>query len=942
MASRKCCCGRGCEWCNHDDPRQVNYKEVTGTVTTEIPSIGHPITSTSVFNSVYYDYYKGKSLLRTLPPPTTSWNRQIWDAPGLAYGDVQPCWFNGINMKNITEDNPYHQFKFVLRIRKKINNNPTGDNIDINSPDYVDVVNLSWNGYGKNIRPHPDACGSFNVTSNLFLTVDNGCGVFGKPNQDDTNPCTVDFAKMPRGPWPYRLKRNFQTDLNNQYCYNSDGIPLSVSQAQAYNKTVPSNKQCPLTEASCKFAQDPDLAPYAQCCASSSDSYCSGSEYCNMLDDEGTPYGWEDCPYGCAQFSLYNKTDDLAQNRRFFCWWNPHNRYTTPEWDVKDFNTGDTRKMSIHVVVPTVKTGVDFCQLSNSTPDQSFSEWSFGMDLEASDEISTLENSGFVFSNGREAKGVWINKTPTNALRVLFTLDHADLEAGRVWRVFNDWDVESEAITWDKNVNTGSEFIVYVEQKLTELAFSSLGCDCPSGGTAQGPQACGYATDPVWGNCVGTPRISFSERGPLAIRFYANTTGSGAYDCLRDVTPDDPTATKISSTTCPGHGTVMIVDSRTEQPLTSATLDYYPNFETFNFNKPYLTKTGDIPGSKGTVYGVDFSRYRGLYTAVEVSPNFINDNNVGNKDLYGSYNCSDKDLNCTDYNFETIYTAAPIILNPFIGSSYIEACSVNKFCDQKPCPSDNTRTPPEDKCVDNLVTQSNRPSNPSYYENCEFSVCRGVGSIEPLCPGPDLGGGFFGIDSDNIYFSANGSEGTIGYLGSLDCWPVCGRTNCDNKSCNQNNCFCNFEEQGGKSYSGGYNDTFVKWRRYYCQLTDTDGNGNTSLIPVDMMGKLYMQCSGSDSCDGDPSTTFCRCSYFFRWGNCSSSSNPEIHAFNDTGNVAAKLYGSYVIYTEKFNELTTDLNFGYFDTNYKTNEVIDVDMRRSGNTITIRQQKTIN
>jgi hypothetical protein len=40
--------------------------------------------------------------------------------------------FGGINMKNPTEDGPFHKFKYVLHIKKKI---VSGNNID-----YVDIV----------------------------------------------------------------------------------------------------------------------------------------------------------------------------------------------------------------------------------------------------------------------------------------------------------------------------------------------------------------------------------------------------------------------------------------------------------------------------------------------------------------------------------------------------------------------------------------------------------------------------------------------------------------------------------------------------------------------------------------------------------------------------------------------------------------------------------
>jgi len=965
MTSKKCCCGRECEWCNHDqnanDPRirQSNYKEVTGTITTEIPSVGHPVLNVD-YNNAVYTYYgvPHKSYLRTPAPASSDWNKQTGWGTGVLYGDIQPCWFNGINMKNVTDDNAFHEFKFILRIRKKINNNPTDSEIDINSPDYEDVVNISWNGYGRNIRPHPDTCGSYNITSPLFLTADNGCGIFASIDENGNSPCEIDFAKMPRGPWPYRLKRNLQPDYQSDYCWsrNAEGdriSPLTADQAVKYNETAPENQKCPVTEQSCQFSGDPEN-PYASCCQGTSDIFCSSSEFCNMLDEEGTPYGWEDCPYTCLGFSKYNKTPDTLDNLRFFCWWNPYNRYTTPEWDVLDKNIQSSRKLSIHVIVPTTKSGVDFCEYHNHGTDVGFGEWSFGMDLEAPGEIETLENSGFIFSNGREKKGVWINKTPTNALRVLFTLDHVDLEPGKVWRVFNDWDVKSDTITWDKNANSGKEFIVYVEQQLIEKAFSSIGCDCPSGGTAQGLQACAYPVDPIYSDCVGTERISFAERGPLAVRLYADTQESGAYDCLHDVTPADSNATKISSKTCADYGTILIVDGRSITPSFAETGSYYPNIHTSAGTNPFLDKTADLPASKGLIFGasVDFVRYRSIYSVVEA---FVEKEpyESGAPDLYGHFECSgglsiDINLGCVPYSRYSRYAYGPITLTPFITSSYIRKCSGFKLCNEEGCVNDVSLGPKEDMCVDNIVSSTNLPSSPSIDESCEFIPCRAQGTMEGMCSiqSIDAGsGGIFGIDADGIYFRANASEDTVGSLGNKDCRPHCsGAAQCHPGSCNSEGCGgCgNYREQGGKAYGAGFPDTFIKWRRYYCQKTDIDGNANTSLLPVDLMGKLYLECDSNDTCILTPDTFSPSC-YFFKYGDCFHQNNgPEIYSFGDSSVTNGRIYGKYIVYTKPYNiSIENPIHMGYWDTNYKPNEFVDKQIRRSGNTITITQQKKI-
>jgi hypothetical protein len=923
MPKKSCCCNI-CEWCNRDDSRQDNYREVTGTLTTEVPSVGHPLVNSAITGQAYYDYILQKSYLRTPAPPISEWNREIW-GPGNAYGDVQPCWFNGINMKNPTEDGPFHKFKYVLHIKKKV--------VSENTIDYVDVVKIAWNGNGKNIRPHPDACGSYNLTSPLFLTADNGCGVFGQPNELGNSPCVMDFAKMPRGPWPYRLKRNLIPDGNNEHCYYTDDegnkIIFNKDEADAYNKTVPTNLQCTFIQNSCQFTHD--YSPFFQCC---NDAYCSGSEFCNGLDDEGTPYGWEDCPTQCSGFSIYNKSPNLIGNRRFFCWWNPHNRYTTPEWDVKDTATQNTRKLSIHVIVPTVKHGVDFCTMEE--PDQSFGEWAFGMDLEAPEEIAALEQSGFIFSNGREKQGVWIQKTPTNALRVLFTLDHADLEPGKVWRVFNDWNVKTDDIEWDQNAGSSNEFTVQVEQILEELAFSSLGCDCPSGGITQGPQACEYpVVDYSYENCIGKPKISFAERGPLAIRFYADTQKSGPAPTCDDLNSNS-CDNAIGTETCSGHGTIMIVDAGVAPTIDH--FSYYPSYQTDLFGIPYLgNKMADIPGTKAASgFGIDFNRYRNLYTPVILAgdPNFLELG--GNKDLYGSYDCSSLDWGCNPIQYDDIYGYAPVKLDRIPTEAYLPACSIFfRHClFTNYCPGDVT-TPDTPECLPNIVTEQNRPSNADPDEHCNFSVCRANGQILPFCyPDPK----FFGIDSDNIWFQANANEGSAGYKGDISCYhseykPGCGV---------DPNCICTngfdgmkFRIDGGLAYGAGFPSTTIKWRKYYCQkyasYRDSESR-NISELPVDMMGNLLIECDIEKNKSCDPSTDFCPCSSFWKY-TCEIET---FFSFPDIYNC-----GNWKVYTEKYDDLVTDSKFGYYDTNYKTNGGVNQDKRRSGNVLTITQRKII-
>jgi len=607
MTSKKCCCKDKIlgEWCDHehysidwynpnnfayDEGRQAQCKQpnwkTLGTLTTEIPSVGHPMTSyicstattdeccQRIPNEDSYLYpdpnnpFQNLSGFRT-PSATLNNNSYVW-GDAFRYGDILPCWFNGINMTNIeNDDDTFFDFTFELKIEKLVD------------ASYQEVINTKINGPGKNLRPHPDAVRSYNVGKvdidsdlppHIAFYLTGVCNVFFEAGFDDEgnpNPCVQDFARMPRGPWPYRFKRNLtvnRDDITNCYSPIEPFEVYTVEQVKAA-KANPASVigtpfenmlQCEIVESACSGTENNG------CCQK---DYLSNKEFCNQLDDSGTPYGWEDCPPVCggSGYSNYPGSNEF----HFFGWLDTANRYTTPEWDVIDYLTNESRKMSVHVLVPTSFTDGTMCEPDWNSQGRSFGEWCFGMDYEAkSGEIDALESAGFTWSDGREQDGIWIHKTPTNALRVLFTLDHADLDQGKVWRVFKDWNVEVNQYVKTFNAGTPSEskFRITLKQKLEEKHLSSLGCDCPSGykqnddGSLSriGPSACddqvpGFEFDSPNtcsnGNCaspqlhcmnnLGGTKISFAERGPLILNLDIETSGVG---CLICDDPDDPTS----------------------------------------------------------------------------------------------------------------------------------------------------------------------------------------------------------------------------------------------------------------------------------------------------------------------------------------------------------------------------------------------------------------
>jgi hypothetical protein len=507
MPKKACCCDVEKEgWCDHDfsgynwynqndyfanegnleQCAQPNWNPI-GTLTTEIPSVGHVMTYTicsqdgTLATAIGYGTYDENSCwpcnnvknpdtyvnFRT-PSEALNQKRYAWGTADY-YGEIYPCWFNGINMTNIENDSDsFFDILFNLKIEK------------FNGSSYQTVIDVDVNGKTKNLRAHPDAVGSYHVGGNEKITWEELTECYAFVDLLGFSECNQSFAKMPRGPWPYRFKYAVPNSLSGDTCDPDSGGPILGGGGEEEEEDP---------DYPCK---NPD-----RCLR----SYCSRDEICYELDPNGTPYGWEDVPKACGKLSNY-ETDD--SKRKFFCWWDPANRYTTPEWDVSDQSGSGApdRKFSIHVVVPTkffrasgdipldysFGEGVgiygDFCRPTYSEQGRSFGEWSFGMDCEAvSGEIEALEAAGFEWSGGPQDDGVWINKTPTNALRVLFTLDHSDLDQGKVWRVFRDWDVTVNNLEKKFNAGTPQEkkFRISLKQKLVETHFASLGCDCPSG-----------------------------------------------------------------------------------------------------------------------------------------------------------------------------------------------------------------------------------------------------------------------------------------------------------------------------------------------------------------------------------------------------------------------------------------------------------------------------
>ena len=639
MTKKACCCGVTfeCNWCDHDHQtinwyrqnhlyynvgeieqcQQANWN-ILGTLTTEIPSVGHvmtqyicrqnnglgpdfnlpscnPVNPVACFRGTNLDTYgnytieslpsggigyTGSSLFRTSSENLNS--QSYWWGGANYYGEIYPSWFNGINMTNIENDDGFIELTFNLKIEKQIGSL------------FETVVDINHKGFGKNLRPHPDACKSYNGAGVDYIEWINlsECPEFNTRTDDQGNPlpCDMDFARMPRGPWPYKFKKNLLPDdvaqsANYEYPCRAlfpDNTPggrlytreevLKAKADPSYIGTVLDNGQivgpgileCELTEQPC--STNPNDPNSGKCCT---DGYCTNTEICYELDETGTPYGWEDVPSGCSGFSNYNSSEE---NTRFFCWWDPANRYTTPEWDVKNHADDVFRKMSIHVVVPTKHFAEGtFCYPEYGEQGRSFGEWAFGMDCEdINGDATVLESAGYEFSSGREQDGIWLNKTPTNALRLLFTLDHADLDQGKVWRAFRDWDVNVNQYIKKFKEGTPEEkvFRITIKQQLEEKKLSSLGCDCPSGyrETSDGNERIGpSACDDTWRSCDTTipgpdgpiivpgttaanylhcantlagTKMSFAERGPVVLNVDIETKNIGCIVCGTSPNPD--------------------------------------------------------------------------------------------------------------------------------------------------------------------------------------------------------------------------------------------------------------------------------------------------------------------------------------------------------------------------------------------------------------------
>ena len=744
MPKKACCCNK-CSWCDRDhwyvntynpqdpfanegileQPTQPNWAS-TGTITTELPSVGHPMTFVNLINCDNCSQGQDAQSCCDIGPPddvaqvriidpedplagfTSSFRTpsNVLDRPSFGwgdaifYGDISPCWFNGINMTNVDlfsgtpgcsgtsgpgpagptgccgpsglsgscgccgsvgccgtsgytgldaccqptyyNDNHFFNFTFELKIEKYNSNGNT----------YSTVIDIKRTGPARNVRPHPDACHSFNVNENYPWRELSNCEVFFDTFNDDGIPaiCTRDFARMPRGPWPYRFKKYMDVNKDVAACWTTNTVldgqlftKEQVEEALADPESYPDTpwiRQCPLVQAPCSgiFGQDIE-----NCCSA---AFLDDDQICTQLDpDNGTPFGWEDIPADCAPYSNSNPNfvgslpfDGSTANMHFFGWMNPFNRYTTPEWDLYEGPAGLTgtticgcdgtgytcapsgfcgacgacgaqgytlglssKKVSLNVIVPTqYDFGPDFngknafCNPDAAAQGLGFGEWCFGMDYEAPDEIGALELAGYQWSNGREADGIWIHQTPTSALRVLFTLDHSDIAPGKVWRVFRDWDVTvcNRVKIFNAGTPQETKFRISLKQKVEEVQFSSLGCDCPSGitinedgKTVSIEDACDdhvifgeYEESPFascWQSNIDGPnsgniggRVSFAERGPIIIRAIVETDETGCSNCSG---PNDQNYTvcaeKFGSRTHPldninpKGGQLMIVNS---------------------------------------------------------------------------------------------------------------------------------------------------------------------------------------------------------------------------------------------------------------------------------------------------------------------------------------------------------------------------------------------
>lgn len=1109
MPKKNCCCNV-CEWCNHDhyqndfyvggDPingsgnllqdTQPNWKTL-GTLTTELPSIGHPMTRIYLDNCSTTDIFACCDIAP--PPPVgtvisedskncpatyTSTLRTSYDkvdvtskgwGTAIYYGDICPSWFNGINMTNIKNDEDvFFNFTFELKIEK------------ISGSDATTIVNIKRTGPGKNVHPHPDACHSFNVNDSILWGLASGCGVFFRQYDDYGNPkpCSRDFARMPRGPWPYRFKPHYGPDKNDiTHCanditfYSKEDIIKTKANPELYIGTPATNGgtigsnilKCNLVPSTCGLPQPCE----ATCCPSDSYTYLNPKEYCDRLDpDHGTPFGWEDCPSTCISYSnsVINSGSVDLDNLRFFGWWNPVNRYTTPEWDLYEGVYGSTsgisggtagaisKKLSLNVIVPTAFE--DFCY-PDSVGGIGFGEWSFGMDYEANDEIVALENAGYVWSDGVEQDGVWINKTPTNALRVLFTLDHSDLDQGKVWRVFRDWDVTVTNLVKTFNAGTPQEtkFRISIKQKVKEVQFSSMGCDCPSGykiddngkiipnEPACEPHINEFGYEAPFGNCwmsnIDGPnskyiggRVSFCERGPIALKMKVETDETGCQMCnetrvgngqyenctdkfgsvtrsgnsneetggqilivngpntdvrntvrFEDVGPfPDPYQNGGVNCLCYAFQTSAVLPTSTTKPAIIADTNgnpILPNAFITNFYKEhgarYNYATADLPYQYGDPKGgVRGYRYRSTYNAVQMAESPI-ENEFG-YGLYGFYRHLYGDLHCVwdggsdcpgQYDRRYIYRTASVYIDRHPTQSPVGYCEISCPCGAQgsnnsgsgnggesgdpcygwtgpgpcpyyggfsggtggfedcPCGPNSSRLYPSYGCRSNIVKEYNPGDD--IFQRC--SPPQEHGSIQSFCYSDEYVMPLFGLDSERIYFSANGQVSTLTGLGDLNCAKSCmcpGNQN-QNSSCWWTDQYgvkrCNFCKGVGDSIGFGFmRNTFINWKKYLCRKRYHENYK----IPVDIMGNLSWNCNAVgevlDPFNGG-STSAQPCDHAWSSQNCETP-NIDLESYSyskqriqSTSNLSPK----YRVNISKYNIAENDTDWCGWDTTYKPN-----------------------
>lgn len=851
MPKKLCCCTdkETCPWCDKGSPYQtgpVPYNALTGTVTTEMPSIGHPYIGNAVrqVEGICADAH-----FRTIPPESVL-EGVSWTADPT-YGDIYPCWFNGIDMNQkltSTETNDqtaYFEFLFKLKIQKRNDNGV-----------YENIIDIDWNGYGKNLRPHPDACKSFNVTYDEFANI---CDTF-----QEVDGCKMDFARMPRGPWPYRLKTGIAPP----------GDPNQGNEIEL-----------------------------------------------DELSDEGTPYGWEDCPDDCPSYSNYGSP---TEKLKFFKWMDPISRYTTPEWDVSDFTKGGNRKLSIHCIVPTKPFEEDYVSgnpwcTPQPTFGKSFGEWCFGMDLECfGGEIQALENAGFNWSNGREEKGLWINKTPTNALRVLFTLDHSDIDIGKVFRVFRDWNVKNGTnsyLEWTNN--DAGLFRIQFEQKVTERIFSSFGCDCPEANCERNAEI-NPPTEGLW-NCL-TCRYSFTERGPIFVKMAATTKRTGR---TNDPTNEGCDEAFYGTEMCEDSGLIMFADS----PATALSFfepAVFPDFNSINLGTPFLDCIGDTPLGPGRPDGTfgDGSRYRSLYRTIRVEQMNYGLFTISNPFPYGYKSCTTASgkptYNDSFLGNKEVYAYPLVKITPWVLKHQTSPCTVLCGCPSLPncanCftngfspilsftddgggpaplfepadpPGGGGPSPCDDctdynkcnnayDCVNNLVREhsygaligSSCVSSPPL---CDQAYSDQMG---PYCPIPF---GKIGVDCNLIYFNAFTSVATYGGYGPEECAKICGEGS--GGGGNNSNCFdscgnCKFcySPSGIIPSAGFLNNTTINWRELLCYRAKNNPDKLKTVIPYDIMSKLHIKCEMSGSCPneyGQLKNIFgrCDCEFFNTYGN---------------------------------------------------------------------------